>query len=1264
MKKFISLFLIVVMLFSLCGTAFAGAEEVADNCDCCLSEEGCSGEDEDCCDCEDCCEEEQQESVEEVSVTEAAAETDPVAEESVSEPVEVPDIAEPAVEEPVEEQPAEEVVEEEYPSEISEEELALQELVQEETADLYAEDGVEADNTDYFPESGYYAGSANGGYGKGAPVPDEENLYVEVEYSCYTTQEEAADMLEALNEVRRNYYDTQYGEGYYEENGIKDLQMSYTLMEYSIGRAKRQSFSFSHAGIGLGDIIMGNGDDIDITGEILTTGSSVQSAISSWVSSSGHYAQIIDRNFTYCGICALSYYENGNRYNYWVVCFCKDEEPVRSGTNHKYVFADHPEDIVSDPHEYDNSGHRYQDVTDYMEYFWLWEKIVLVGDVIRVPYYTQEATINRVYDDYWASGAEGRPEETLRPGEEADLCLEPGDKYMLSMFSAFDSGFRYLDDEVVNNRRYAYCDYAYYPDIDQLKVEISDESVCELEYFTHEGTCLKNSVYVVAKNPGTATIRFWFDGYSAAYFEYNVTVCGGHDFELTITSGDPCVRGTVDYTCTCTKCGFSYSGTGNSSDGHNYVKTQVWDSSCQYHYEDICSRCKDTLSTGEVFFEHDLTGDPVEVVAPTCQSPGLLGYKCSKCGEIVYETDPDNPEKVDCEFDPDSYTVTTEPTCCEYGKATVSCKWCGKTVTETLQPLCSKSGEHTEEGLENGYWVVTEEATYTEKGIREFYCGCCGKWVKAEYIPILEHECEYGEEVLTNAADCTKTGVLRVYVEEYNGIAINGYMRVSASMYNAYTKTCTKCAKEVNRLEYVGLVHDYVVKEVIPATCQSVEITVYECTRCGGTKTVEGNNYGDHNWVKDETVESQEPTCNSPGYYYGICADCGEAAYVVAEPTGNHTWTEVPAEDATCTVKGHNAYHVCAGCGTIQEADEEIGWVDCLEHEWEEVSCTATCTKSGKTTYECKNCGETKTEYCSKLGHDLVTTILKEATCGATGTQADVCSRCGYKTNYVTLPATEEHTWEVQSRTEPTCTAMGKTVYVCSGCGQTKTEYETKLGHNYEYEYVAPTETSAGYSRNVCTRCGNVKDYVEYPATDHTWDEGVVTQQATCDLPEITTYTCSGCGETEERETGDALGHDYELVVVEATCAKAGYTEKVCTRCKDTILHTDLPATGEHNWSNGTVTKSASAVTDGEAVYTCSECGATKTEVIPADAKYGFFVGDVNGDGCVNSVDIVSMIRLILGISTSVKGDADINADLKVNLSDVVALLKILITAG
>ena len=111
-------------------------------------------------------------------------------------------------------------------------------------------------------------------------------------------------------------------------------------------------------------------------------------------------------------------------------------------------------------------------------------------------------------------------------------------------------------------------------------------------------------------------------------------------------------------------------------------------------------------------------------------------------------------------------------------------------------------------------------------------------------------------------------------------------------------------------------------------------------------------------------------------------------------------------------------------------------------------------------------------------------------------------------------------------------------------------------------------------------------------------------------------YTCVECDRyysdekcTDEIEEDSwvipALGHDFQKAsVVTPSCIEEGYTLYVCSRC-DAEEHRDtVPAAG-HKWNDGEVTKPATATQDGVKTYTCTVCGATKTEVIPATGGSG-----------------------------------------------------------
>ena len=115
----------------------------------------------------------------------------------------------------------------------------------------------------------------------------------------------------------------------------------------------------------------------------------------------------------------------------------------------------------------------------------------------------------------------------------------------------------------------------------------------------------------------------------------------------------------------------------------------------------------------------------------------------------------------------------------------------------------------------------------------------------------------------------------------------------------------------------------------------------------------------------------------------------------------------------------------------------------------------------------------------------------------------------------------------------------------------------------------------------------------------HVWDNGKVTKEPTETETGVKTFTCTRCGETKT-ETIPKLTHEhsYDAVVTAPTCTAKGYTTHTCA-CGDSYVDTYVDALG-HAWDNGKVTKEPTETETGVKAFTCTRCGETKTETIPA----------------------------------------------------------------
>lgn len=89
-------------------------------------------------------------------------------------------------------------------------------------------------------------------------------------------------------------------------------------------------------------------------------------------------------------------------------------------------------------------------------------------------------------------------------------------------------------------------------------------------------------------------------------------------------------------------------------------------------------------------------------------------------------------------------------------------------------------------------------------------------------------------------------------------------------------------------------------------------------------------------------------------------------------------------------------------------------------------------------------------------------------------------------------------------------------------------------------------------------------------------------------------------GPEDDDPDAQKCAHTYGqwVIVSEADCVTAGVKSQTCSSCGDTKQQT-IPATG-HNYSSWKTTKAATCELSGTKESTCANCGHTKTEVIAA----------------------------------------------------------------
>lgn len=226
-------------------------------------------------------------------------------------------------------------------------------------------------------------------------------------------------------------------------------------------------------------------------------------------------------------------------------------------------------------------------------------------------------------------------------------------------------------------------------------------------------------------------------------------------------------------------------------------------------------------------------------------------------------------------------------------------------------------------------------------------------------------------------------------------------------------------------------------------------------------------------------------------------------------------------------------------------------------------------------------------------------------TCTEQGYTHHVCTvkGCTYAPVDDTYVAATDHTWVKTQTLPPACTEKGTAFYKCSACGATRTEKIAPLGHDLSRCDLKPaaTCTQPGRAVGTCARCGVQIDEV-IPAKGHDYSYAETSVAPTCTEPGHYKGTCPTCGKDYD-DVVPALGHDWGewVTSIEPTVSTVGYRYHVCNRDGCGYREgEDIPKLHTHTWDAGVVTQKPTAAEPGVRTYTCTVCGQTRTEAIPA----------------------------------------------------------------
>lgn len=392
--------------------------------------------------------------------------------------------------------------------------------------------------------------------------------------------------------------------------------------------------------------------------------------------------------------------------------------------------------------------------------------------------------------------------------------------------------------------------------------------------------------------------------------------------------------------------------------------------------------------------------------------------------------------------------------------------------------------------------------------------------------------------------------------------------------------------------------HDYVATVIRQPTHLTEGEVQYICA-CGDNYIEAIPKLQEHTFdqqVVSDAYLASAATPDSPAYYYYscLCGEKGTETFAYGEPAG-HTFSPEWTVNAD--------YHWHADTCGHPDVTSDYG-----PHTWDDgvVTVQPTHTSEGTKVYTCTVCGAQKSE---------------------------------------TLPASADHVFDQQNtdanylKAAATCTSPAEYYYSCI-CGQIGTEtflYGEAKGHTFSDQWNC--DENNHWHPATCEHTDEKGSY-----GPHRWDDGMITKNAGHNVDGEKVYTCVDCG-YKKTEVIPGQPHDYNQRVVDAKYLKSAatcttpatyYYSCVCGAV-GTETFTDGEAkghtfsdqwsyneiqhwraatcehkdekiqVGDHIWNPGVITTQPTATTKGVKTYTCSVCGATKTEeVAPSTHQHTF----------------------------------------------------------
>lgn len=691
----------------------------------------------------------------------------------------------------------------------------------------------------------------------------------------------------------------------------------------------------------------------------------------------------------------------------------------------------------------------------------------------------------------------------------------------------------------------------------------------------------------------------------------NGSQCSLCDYSLPALGHNWALEETVDATCTgnavevyrCGTCQETNRVEQEGTAGHTLQYLEDRNSGCKYVKWYKCANCDhevDGTAASDTYYNHTYTATLTKEA--TCVSTGVKTYVC-QCGDSYTESIPTN----------DSHNWSEESTV--NGVTTHACANSGCSATKTTVAV-TESTELSTDALSNelqlrgGAAMSLDEDTVA--GLDQ------NKTVVVSVVPLEEDDALM--DVLT---DEQKSQIGNNTVYDFNMAYSNGDKisnfdgNVTISL--PYT---LEDGEDIDSIDVWYIDDDGNATQVTGTYSNSYvtfttdHFSYYSVVRL--TPEERCNRYG-HILVE----ASKEATCTQDGFNMSVCQRCGHVEKDEVLTRKGHDYKQTTVA-ATCTQAG-SFEKVCtrSDCG-----HKVTGVIPALRHDMQKddtQTVEASCTAAGKTVYVCSHegCEYTIESAIAQLSHNYEVATVKAADCSNKGYTEKKCSLCGdiiYTDE--TLPL--GHTYEVSEwnwtsdhlsaeltlvcandashvKTLSAVVTQKKENASCMGSG-TVTNTATASFNQITYTDTYTQTTAAighkpgadwQYDGNnhyhICSVCSEPVN-----SANHTWNDGIVTKEPTCNAVGSATYQCVVCQYEKEKTIPATKEHNY----VNGVCSTCGKVETDCIH--ERVTETELDLTGWNICEGAEITK-----------YSC-DCGQNV-----------YFTWDVSCDATSESEEII-----------------------------------------